>query len=285
LVRRGKVPLSRVEFNLVPESLEEIQIKTSGSVEKLYQTLFVLVYPDEKPDSLFKHKDAENRLNQIADDLGCSLRLYVLCCLLARRSLSPDARFYSNYLFAKNSGDLVKEYASMAREKYGAFDYESLGKLTEGGDELTKDNQRIRDSEVLAGRWVVGYKIRKAGSPLDVFYSENEIRLDPVWLSLEPTYIDYHNRFEGISATVHNHRMEVRRIRRWMQKRRPLAVSYFERRSQLFSDSVAEVLEFYGYTLNDFESPPIVYDAMKFWSRLALAIQHVGCLRMVGMID
>lgn len=283
-VRRGKVPLSRVEFNLLPSSLEETQIKGQDNVEKLYQTLYTLVYPGQQPDSLYKHKDAEHRLRAISDEVGCSPRLYILCCLLARRTLCPDARFFANYLFAKNSSKLVEEFKDMAKEKYGSFDYESLSQLT-GGDELTRASARIRNSEVLAGRWILGYKIKRAGSPIDAFYSENEIRLDPIWLALEPSYIDFHNKFDGISESIRNHRMETRRVWRWLRKNRHVAVNYYEHRSRLFKDSVAEVLGFYGYALDDFESPPLVHDAMKFWGRLALAIQHVGCLRLAGFLD
>ena len=285
MVRCGKVSLSRVEFNLTPESLDEIQVRDEGNIEHVYQTAYHLVYPGQQPDSLYRHKNVDHRLREISDEAGCSLRLYIICCMLARRTLAQDAKFYSNYLFARNSAKLVEEFGDMAREQYGAFDYEALGKLTQGGDKLTRDSQRLRDSEVLAGRWLVGYKVRRAGSPLPVFYAENELKLDPVWLSLEPSYVEFHNQLEGISDAISDHRMEVRRVRRWLGKHRHVAVSYFEQRSRLFSESVAEVLHTYGFSLDDFEGPTVIHDAMQFWGRLALAIQHVSCLRLAGVID
>lgn len=278
-----------MEFNLLPPSLEDAQAKKDKSTpaqnfETLYRTCFSLVYPNEQPDSLYRHKDAERRLNDIADEVGCSVRLYMLTAMIARRELAPESRFFANYLFAKNSAALVRDYGSLAKEAYGSFDYESLGMVT-GGDQLTKDGKRLLDSEVLAGQWILGYKIRKPGSVLQIFYAENEIRLHPVWLCLEPSYVDYHNQLDGISQEIHHHRMEVRRIRRWLNKRRHVAVAYHEKRSKLFKQAVEEVLDSRGFQLDDFESAPIIHDAVKFWSRLALAIQHLGCLRTAGLID
>jgi hypothetical protein len=173
IVRRGKVKLSRVEFNLLPPSLDESQTRMADDVEKLYKTCYALVYPKETPDGLFRLKDANQRLQDISDELGLSVRMYILTCMTARKALAPDARFFANFLVAKNSDRIVRDYISLATERFGAFDHESLSKVTGVSDKLTADSKRIRDSEVLAGRWVVGYKIRKSGSPLDVFYTEN----------------------------------------------------------------------------------------------------------------
>lgn len=269
----------------MPPSLEETQTRVENNFEKLYQTCYTLVYPNVQPDSLYRHKNAEQRLNDIADEAGCSVRFFMLTAMLARRELAPESRFFANYLLGKNAAVLVKDYGSLAKKRFGSFDYESLGMLTEGGDQLTQDGRRILDSEVLAGRWILGYKIRKAGSVLQVFYNENEIRLNPVWLCLEPSYIDFHNQLEGISQEISYHRMEVRRIRRWLGKKRHVAVAYYEQRSKLFKSAVEDVLDYHGYKLDDFESAPVVHDAVKFWSRLALAIQHLGCLRTAGLLD
>jgi hypothetical protein len=279
------VTLENVEFNLLPPSLEETQIKGADNFENLYKSLYAVVYKDQVPDSLWKHKDAEQRLKDIADEAGCSVRLFILCCMLARKTLSPNVKFFANFLFAKNSIGLVYEFSTMARERYGAFDYESLGAVTDGGDQLTQDNPKITDSELLAGLWVVGYKLLKAGAPFRQFYGENELKLDPIWLALEPSYVDYHNELEGISQAVSEHRMEVRRVRRWLSKNKHVAVMYYERRSQNFKRVVEKVLQRHGYALDSFESAPLVHDAMKFWTRLALAIQHFGCLRMAGLLD
>jgi hypothetical protein len=281
--RRGKVKLNKVEFDFVPADLSKFSVQETDDVEALYRLCFRLVFGDEQPDSLRKFQDADHRLMLAAEQARCSTKLFMMCVMLARRQLAPGTRFYASYLFAKGAGGLVNEYRDMARDKYGTFDSQTLGSLT-GGDELTKAKVRLMNSEVLAGMWIVGHKLRFSGSPTEMFYAENELKLDPAWLCLEPTYYEWHDRHPPVSAAIQKHRADVHRTNGWLRKRKDVATAYFELRSSMFKRAVDEVLDRQGFRSEDFEAPELVTDAVRFWGRLGLAIQHVNCLQLAGVL-
>lgn len=282
-VRRGKVKLSKIEFDFVPADLSKFAVQESDDADALYKLCFRLVFGDEQPDSLRRFQDAEHKLILAAETARCSMKLFIMCVMLARKQLAPGTRFYASYLFAKGAPVLVNDYRSMAREKYGTFDSESLATLT-GGDELTRAKSKILNSEVLAGMWIIGHKLRFSGSPTDKFFAENELKLDASWLCLEPSYYVWHDAHPPVSPAIQKHRAEVHRINGWFRKRKDVATAHFELRSKMFHQALMEVLDKQGYTTDDFEAPEIVTDAVKFWSRLGLAIQHMNCLDTAGVL-
>jgi hypothetical protein len=282
-VRRGKVSLPRVEFDFVPADLSRFAVEETENVEALYKLCFRLVFGDEQPDSLRRFQDAEQKLILAAETARCSMKLFIMCVMLARKQLAPGTRFYASYLFAKGADVLVKDYRDLARDKYGTFDSQSLATLT-GGDELTRAKQRILDSEVLAGMWILGHKLRFSGSPTEKFYAENELKLDPAWLCLEPTYYQWHDDHPPISEAIKKHRAEVHRTNGWFRKRKDVATAYFELRSKIFPQAIVEVLDRQGFRPDDFEAPELITDAVRFWSRLGLAVQHISCLDAAGVL-
>lgn len=275
--------LGKVEFDFVPSDLSKFSVNETEDVEALYKLCFRLVFGDEQPDSLRRIQDAEHKLILAAEQARCSMKLFIMCVMLARKQLAPGTRFYSTYLFAKGAHALVNDYRSLARDKYGTFDSESLATIT-GGDELTRSRRRILDSEILAGTWIVGHKLRFSGSPTERFYAENELKLDAAWLCLEPTYYEWHDAHPPISDAIQKHRANVHRVNGWFRKRKDVATAHFELRSQIFPAAIEEVLSRHGYKLDDFEAPELVTDPVKFWSRLGLAIQHIHCLGTAGVL-
>jgi hypothetical protein len=283
VVRRGKVNLSKVEFDFVPADLSKFAVQETDDVEALYKLCYRLVFEGEEPDSLRRFKDPEQHLILAAEEARCSMRLFIMCVMLARKQLAPGTRFFATYLLAKGATNLVKDFRDMARDKYGTFDNDTLATLT-GGDEVTRARHRMMNSEILAGMWIIGHKLRFSGSPTDKLYADNELKLDPVWLCLEPTYYQWHDDHPPISAAIQKHRSNVHRANGQLRKRKDVATAHFELRSSSFKQVVADVLDKHGYRLEDFEAPEIVTDAVKFWSRLGLAIQHMNCLKVAGVL-
>lgn len=283
VVRRGKVPLSKVEFDFTPSELSQYTVDDHSDAEDLYKLCYRLVYPDVDPDSLHRHPQAGRVLAQSAEEAGCSVRLYVMCCMLARKQLAPDSRFFASYLFAKGASRLVSDYKSLAQQRYGSFDYDSLANLTEK-DRLSAARERMLDSEVLAGHWILGYKIKSGGSPVEQFFVENEIKLDAAWLCVEPSYFEYHDTHKDVTKAVRDHRFNVHRINTWLRKKRDVGAAYFELRNKSFKTAVEDVLQRHGHVPDDFEAPPLITNSVKFWSRLALAIQHKQCLISAGVL-
>jgi hypothetical protein len=275
--------LSKVEFDFVPADLSRFTVEETEDVEALYKLCYRLVFGDEQPDSLRRFPDAEHRLILAAEQARCSMKLFIMCVMLSRKQLAPGTRFFASYLFAKGAPTLVNDYRTLAREKYGTFDSESLATLT-GGDELTRAKTRLLNSEVLAGMWIIGHKMRFSGSPTDKFYAENELKLDSAWLCLEPTYYAWHDAHPPISDAIQKHRANVHRTNGWFRKRKDVATAYFDLRSKMFPRALTEVLDRFGYRLDDFEAPEVVTDAVKFWSRLGLALQHMNCLNVAGVL-
>jgi len=282
-VRRGKVRLSKIEFDFVPADLSKFSVHESDDVDSLYKLCYRLVFGDEQPDSLRRFQDAEHKLILAAEQARCSIKLFMMCVMLARKQLAPGTRFYASYLFAKGAATLVNDFRSLARDKYGTFDSESLATLT-GGDEVTRAKARILNSEVLAGMWIVGHKLRFSGSPTEKFYAENELKLDSTWLCLEPSYYEWHDSHPPISPAIIKHRAEIHRTNGWLRKRKDVATAYFELRSKMFHQALTEVLDRHGFRPDDFEAPEIVTDAVRFWSRIGLAVQHVSCLHAAGVL-
>lgn len=281
-VRAGKVPLNRVEFKLVPPSLGDIS--DPEDVHAIYKSCYGMVFPNHPPDYPGKIQGFSERVKALADEAECSVKMFILCLMVAKKSVDRDGRFFATACVGKNSPRLVEQFRLAVKDRYGVFDTFSLGSFADD-KHLAHFKQKLMASEVLMGHWILGFKIANAGDPVKPFFSTQEYRLDPIWLCLEQSYGPYHDSTEALTAEIAKHRSAVHLAYRQMRKNKKMALSYFEVRQSMMKEVVAEVLHRRGYQPDDFECPPVVTDVVKFWSRLALAIQHIDCLRFLGVTD
>jgi hypothetical protein len=287
-----RVKLSKATFRTVPKKLKakdkavqvgNLVVKRS-TVEGAYRRCIYAVYGDKWPCSgVGKHWE-DIVLNAKAAHMP--LETFIGITVLAYKITHPDTVFPLNMLTAESSIDRVATYEKLCREKYGYTNLESLGFLV--NEDTTTIEKELLHSEIVVGRFVVGWRLKVGSPPYEELYDQNELTLSPYWLATEETYTktiltDYAaQEAKGTDAQI-RHRAKTLQTHGLLKRRKTLARTVFEAKSNVMSTAVDHVLRFYGYSADDFlvENTPIK-DTMKMWNTLGLALLHLECYRAVN---
>jgi len=247
----------------------------------LYESCYETVYKT-KGDSLLRVKDAKQRVEQAASDAGCSLRLYILTNMIGYREASPDRKFYANMLFGDRANHRLELYRSVCVQKYGTFDLEAIDTLL--GKEKTSDAEKqMLNSEIIAGSFIVGYKIRSSGDPAPMLFNMQELSLSPIWLATDACYVEtiltpHLNEPTG-TPMVQRHRFSVCQTLKELKRSNRRAQYVFKTKERMMPIAVKTVLNQHGFSPSDFEiATETVDDSFEFWRRIGYAIQQYWTL-------
>jgi hypothetical protein len=295
--RKHRVKLDKVEFALVPPRFGLSKIPCDDpelpTIERTYILCHRTIFGRRPKDKIGKH------LNSILSNVRkskASIRMFMLANMvafqqhqqtLANHTEREERKYYNTKLFTyANSITRVEMYREMCQKEFGTFSLSSLDTLTEGGYADNDIERRMEHSEITAARAVIGHKIHRSGPPWTAVYEAQELTLDPHWLATEQTYTDaiitpYLAGNKGSKAQA-NHRYSVMQVRSQMKKKKDWAIAVFQARERIMPVAVGSVLHFFGYWPGDLEiEQKPVSDPMGFWVSVALAIQHVECLRYI----
>lgn len=298
-VRYDMVPLTKVKWNLVPETFagEALQMDDPEipHIKRIYAECYESVFHrrhETHPDYRAAKTVVMNSLR-----VPCSLRMFILSNMVAQREHERQTIQHTSkmvptkFTFKMLSGPLAvkraKAYQEMCHNEFGTFTLKSLSVLTDDDvNELAiKDDMpaRMLRSEVTAAQWLVRYKIFNGGSGELAMYQSVELQLDPAWLAIEQTYINlilkpYIDRKLKGSEAEERHRFNVFQTHGWYKRHLSDQRVAFLARQQIMPEAVARVLSNFSHDTNDFLYPrPPETDPMKFWLRLALTIRHYHC--------
>jgi len=289
-IRGNRITLDRLDFRMIPntdmypkhgllEDSEEADIR--GVFEACHRTVF----GRKTIRGVHRLPDFKDQIVSGATKARCPISLYCLTIMLAHKRLNPDREFFPSFLISDTAIQRVGRYRDAAIEEYGAFDLSHLNLLTKSDNTSLRNN--MLHSEIAAGTWIIGWKIRHKGDALTEFYAQNELSLDPLWLATESTYMETvykpHIKTPNGTKEIQRHRFRVSKVLQQLGRgtkgTRHIEHLFLVRR-WIMADAIKSSLRYYGFQPQDFEAEnKPVLDCMKLWRRIALAIQHWYCLQ------
>lgn len=281
--RRAHTRLSALKFRLAPKFGDPPPVKDPelAELQQLYTQCYLTVFGRPPPDRLDQRPKVLERLEAACQEAGCTLRMFVLASMVGHRETQQAQKFYANMLLGPFAVKRALRYREACSREFGAFDLQSLELLTAAATQNLQ--QRLLNSEILAGQWVVGYKLRFDGPYGPRFYQEEELKLDPYWLATEGTYFELVLR-ENLAQPTKNsalarHRFKVGRLLVELKKNArgggAYAKAMFQLREAAAPEAVRRVLARYGLQPDDFTSKDqVVTDMLAFWGDLALALKN-----------
>jgi hypothetical protein len=273
---RASPRLTALSFSLTPELL---QLKAprdpeASEIQALYERCYLTIFGAMPKD----------RLDDLVKETGCSLKLCMLAAMRGHHETSPQLSFYANMLLGPSAISRTLLYRKACANEFGTFDLEALDSITDSRNKGLE--ARILNSEIIAGTWVVGFKMRCSGPYGLPLYNAKELCLDPYWLAIEPSYgrlvLEPNLTNPTTVSELKQHRYDVSRTLVELKRHRQKARSVFSIREKIAPEAVDRVLNHFGFQAADFTtSEPVVSDLLKFWGRLALALKNHFVSRFV----
>jgi len=280
--RRDYVLLSAARFEFLPEAYWK-QLTPAGDIEELYQTCHQTIFG--KP-SAFRVGQHGGLIVQKANEAGCSLRNYFLCCmvaqveqqklLLAETDKGLASPFHPKLLTAQTGVQWAIRFNDLCRKSFGTVDRRALENIV-GEDYSENDlHYRMLDSEVKAGQFLVEWKMRHAGPAWESLYTKLEDELDEDWLAIEPTYAFRLQQPQ-------KRRYAVTRRLAILKTHRRMAITVFRCREDIMLKALKQVLGSFRHGLDDFEIRDApVRQPLDVWVWLGRARQHLALWRAVN---
>lgn len=295
-IRKHRVTLDKVVFKLVPASygLDDMDMGEDPElphIERTYALCYMAIFGCQPKDRVGKH---QSLIIKRFREAQTSLRLFMLANMVGyqqrQKTIATRLRCEEKQLFTASlltypsAIKRLEMYREMCRKNFGTFDLGALDTLTEGGYAENDVERRLLQSEIIAAKALIGYKLFNGGHGWEYVYKNEELALDPYWLATEDSYrehvlVPYLNGDKG-SKTQANHRYGVTQVISQMKKKRDWAVAIFQARERIMPKAISAVLHFWGFEAEDFEiEPEPITKAMTFWVYVGRAIQHVQCIR------
>lgn len=295
--RLNRVPLSKATFHILPVAYElrfniEADDPETPELQRVYILCHTTVFGKEPTDySMGRHREAILTNVRKAD---CSLRLFLLANMLghqrmekefaAKTALAKSKPFKLHMLSEHKALERARMYAELCRKEFGTFTLSTLSVLSETNNDANDIEQRLLNSEITVGRWLVGHKMIHGGPPYDLLYECEEINLDPYWLAIDDNYKKLVlDKEVKSSQELRRHRYSVVQSVSYLKRHRNIAIAVFRARQQMMPQAITRVLDYFGYQVDDFEiEDKPVTNPLELWVLLGRAIQHFNLLNYLS---
>ena len=278
-MRANRITLDKALFNFLPPGLPRKHATAirNPDLDSIYQSSYRQIFGSNPGHSLNLVAD---KVSALAQKASVSVPMYVLTNMVGFQLAWPDMAFGPNHLVDNRALYRVRIYAETCRAKFGAFDVHTLDNVTGGDAEVFDLKQRMGRSELLAGHWIIDWKLRHEGAPFDAMFTALEPQLDPNWLAIETRYTQRMLQHTRHPTTADRRRITATVTR--LKRRSHEARANFMAREEAMPTALKHALNEIGYAPNAFEvtDQPIT-DPLRLWHKLALAIQHMECLRHI----
>lgn len=286
-----RVEVDQAKFNFMPVGLadhplaKEMEDPDAHNLKEVYSLCYEWIFDKKARGNIDKER---NIILQRAKEANASLKMFMLANMLGWKQSHHGTNFYPRCLTGESAVEQVKVFASICQKQFGTFDISSIDLLT-GGNIADQDFEgHLLNSETITGAWIVNYRLFKSGNMLKKFYAEKEIALHPFWLATEKSYCDTVLALEPDIPTydqddvIRKHRWNARRVISKLKKDTRRAILVFSTRARIMPAAIQRVLGQRGLRPEHFRIDRLpVVDSIKFWIRLAQAIQHYECLKFV----
>jgi hypothetical protein len=279
----ARVSIDQAKFNLLPKELAEIKWTEEDEFRQIYDECYRVIFaPRFEPDSLYKRHGLREHVVTDAAKLRCPVRLFILTVMWGHREKNPTSRFYCTMLGGDAAARRVAAYRAEVEAQYGTFTEKTLTEYSGDSKDFQSYERILLDSEIVAGNWIVGYKMRWPGPAEIEFYKSNEFNMSDLWLAVEPSYykllLDWNKNRVG-TAEQNKKRVRVAKLTVQLRKQSKHAISIFKMRETIMPLAIRKVAADKGFSVRQFRiSNQLQYiDTFQFWTRLGLAIQHLWC--------
>lgn len=288
--RLSRIAIGDAKFSLVPQELNatrrmEETNKEYRDIEALYCECYRQVFGSKPVGYVGIYRD---KLFQLAEICEVSVPLFILANMYGHCEAFPTSTFSPPMLVDNRAAHRVKCYTDACKQKFGAVSVRLLDLITGGDLAVYSLAQRMLDSEVRAGRWIIDYKLYHQGQPFEALFDDIENELDPCWLATEKRYEQRMKLYSTRSVQPENDPQQdtyhsALTVYARMKKFKHEAISNHQTRENIMPSAVEQVLHAFGYGTHDFEvEDKPIDDPLQFWNRLAVAIQHLECLLFVN---
>lgn len=292
--RVGMVEIGKLEYALIPKAFSGRKMRNEDpdfvQMQEVYVQCHNAVFDEDTRDLVSPHRHA---IAERAEEANLSIRTFMLSCMFGHKSTSENAighsasgRFSPKTLTYPSAPATARTYVNLCREKFGAFSLSALTALT--GEDFEKNDfyRQMVSSEVIAGTYIIGWKLKNDGLPYEQLYKAKEIDLSPHWLATCPHYeslvLTAYLKEPFGSRMERRHRSAVLNVIRSMSRNKNTAKAVFYARQQAAPEAVKNTLTHFGYRMNDIEAPnEPVTDMLELWLSLARCIQQVEALKYV----
>lgn len=287
----NRINVDNAHFDFMPEALVKRYPSIKGKdpdlqyIQEVYNFCYQWVFGQKARGNFLKHQPS---ILARVQESRTSVKMFFLTNMLAWKRSHSGTAFYPQTLTGKFAVRQVRILAEACQRRYGAFDTTGLDRMM--GSEVAKQDfeTHLLNSEIVAGSWIVNYKLFHSGDLINRLYAEKETSLNPYWLAIEPSYFDnvlnqhLENPNPNDSDLIRTHRWKVIQVLNRLKKHERQAMSVFNARERIMPEAVRRVLWQRGFREEHFEIENVpVANAIKFWARLANAIQHYECLNFV----
>jgi len=297
-----KVPLDKVLWNIVPENYGVEAYGYADDLEqphlrRLYEDCYRSVFGELPKDaSLVSLHQRAIVKNAMAAE--CSVRLFMLACMVAHKMVQEDVVRHTEKLEASNfsavsltkPGAVSKAiaYKEVCAREFGTYSPTSLLILAKERNEKSQFESfldGLLSSEITAAKNLIQYKIHHSGPWEQAAYESDELSLSPHWLALEEDYVNKvlnpyleNPKRKKVSRAIYDHRYNVLDTIKFLKKNPSYAKTLWLWRQQIMPKAVLAVLRYFNLRTDDFlYSRNPVRKTMDFWKTLALAIRHYHC--------
>ena len=280
-MRAGRVTLDRLVFDLIPIGLSKGPVANfdpERDINALYQSTYRLVYGSNPVQTVGKFTRAILSLSRQAE---VNVANFMLISMVGHQLAWPDKEFKASHLVDNRALHRVNTYAQACKERFGVVDAAALDALTGQNNAQFGLRARMLEAEVTVGKWIIEWKLDNEGPPYEPLFYALELELDVNWLAIEPRFEPRMIRnLDRANATANSH--DIADKVRVLKKYKHESYANFVYRQMIMPEAVRQVLGEFGFQTCDFEreNKPVV-DALLFWHRLALALQHLECLKWI----
>lgn len=293
--RAKRIPLSQIQWKLTPESYAQVydfdlEDPELPHIQRTYFNCYEAIFGKQPADDITRFA---REVIDHARQADCALQMYLLSNMVGHRE-SQKIRlrntekayatpFHAKMLLGKTALTRAKNYGEMCNREFGTFKLSSLGALTGVDFEADSLQQAMLHSEVVAGRFIVSFKIANGGPPWRQLFNAHELTLDPHWLAIEEVYtrciLDPYLKKRIGAEAIKQHRFFVSKVLGHLKKHSTAAMNAFYCRETIMPQAVSEVLGYFGLRAEHFliEPEPIT-QPLEFWVYLGRAVQHFHCL-------
>lgn len=297
-----RVDLDKVRFCFMPPGLASPNVPddhysrdpSARDIEAVYVRCHKQIFGSKPRGQIGRLR---KKILERAAEAGVSVKLFFLTNMLAWQQARFAQAFVAKVLTAESSVKQVEVFALLCRERYGSFDLASFDLLLRTDTEERDTDRLLLNSEIIAGSWLIAFKLFHEGSMLEKFYEEQELALHPCWLAIEPSYKDIildpniekirRYAFAPTGDPITQHRWNVLNMLKELKRNNRViqARMLFRKREQIMPEAVRRVLALRGFQPAHFQIEDIpVVTPMKFWGRLGQAIQHFECMNFVDKL-
>jgi hypothetical protein len=284
-LRFGRVSVIKSRFKFIPSQLESVATDDSFEFTQAYSKAHELVF-QQKPGKVDVELAA--KIRAVAAELEAELGLFLTVNMWAFKQANPQGKFWPTMISGEAAKNRYARYKGEVTKIYGALGTSTFSRFSG----LEDEQARLVRSEVTAGRWIVGYKTARGGLAWEPLMKALELELDPLWLATQDEYYNFIVKWaagtvpKGTEVQAKK-RHEVRNVVLALKRDKLKATSAFAARELAMKPAIDEVFSYLRLDPGLFlASGETVWESnVKFWSRLALAIQHYHCLKLVQGID